>query len=119
MSSNESFAVHLQSLVEFAGELATQLSGMDRPAGQLDSLTERELRLGEFGEAHSLWENHFLAMAEMRSLVSRAREAIDFAEKITGTVLSAYAQHDDQVTASLSGLGAAVQSVGLPGVGKA
>lgn len=119
MSSNGSFAVHLQSLVEFAGELTTQLSGMDRPNGQLDSLTERDLRLGAFGEAESLWENHFLAVAEMRNLVARAREAIDFAEKITGTVMEAYEQHDDQITSSLSGLGAAVRSVGVPGLREA
>ncbi|RKT88696.1 hypothetical protein SAMN05421805_1011737 [Saccharopolyspora antimicrobica] len=111
MSSNGSFAIHLQSLVEFAAELTTQLTGIDRPNGHLESLTERELRLGAFNEAGSLWENHFLAVAEMRSLVGRAREAIDFAEKITGTVMNAYEQHDDQVTSSLSGLGSAVQSV--------
>ncbi|KAA5830571.1 hypothetical protein F1721_22185 [Saccharopolyspora hirsuta] len=118
MSSNGSFAIHLQSLVEFAAELTTQLTGMDRPNGHLESLTERELRLGAFNEAGSLWENHFLAVAEMRSLVARAREAIDFAEKITGTVMDAYQQHDDQVTSSLSGLGSAVHAVDLPWTGR-
>src|SRR5262245_38153618 len=107
MTANESFAVDLQSLTDFAGELATQLSGMTQPLSQLDSLVDHKLLLGEFGEAYSLWDDHGIAVSEMYVLVGRARDAIEFANEITGTVSTAYQHYDDTV-------GSAIRTVTAP-----
>ncbi|MEE6261336.1 hypothetical protein [Plantactinospora sonchi] len=108
----DSFAVDLRSLTEFAEELATQLAGMVQPLGQLDALTERELRLGAFGEAQSLGQHHGVAVADLHHLVSQARDAIDFAKEVTVMVNDAYQRYD-------AGVSGAVHAVGgvIPGVG--
>jgi hypothetical protein len=110
----ESFAVDLQSLTDFTEELATQLSGMTQPLAHLDSLVDHKLRLGEFGEAYSLWDNHGIAVAEMFILVGQARDAIGFAGEITRTVSTAYQHYDDTVTGALSTVGNTIQAVAAP-----
>jgi hypothetical protein len=114
MTANESFAVDLQSLTDFAAELATQLSGMTQPLSHMDSLVDHQLRLGEFGEAYSLWDNHGIAVSEMYILVGQARDAIEFANEITKTVSNAYQHYDDTVTGALSTVGNTIQSVTAP-----
>lgn len=112
--SAEAFAVNLQSLTDFANELATQLSGMVQPLSQLDSLVDHELRLGEFGEAYSLWTEHGLAVSQMYVLIGQARDAIEFANEITKTVSTAYQHYDDTLTATLSTVGNTVRAVTDP-----
>jgi hypothetical protein len=105
---SEAFAVNLQSLTDFASELATQLHGMVQPQHQLDSLVDHQLRLGEFGEAYSLWTSHGIAVSEMYVLVGQAKDAIEFANEITGTVQNAYQHHDDRITTTLTGVTGAI-----------
>ncbi|HEU5475324.1 MAG TPA: hypothetical protein VFV67_32175 [Actinophytocola sp.] len=108
-TGNEGFAVHLQSLTDFAGELATQLSGMGQPLSDLDSLVEHKLRLGEFNEAYALWNSHGIAVSEMYILVGQARDAIEFANEITKTVSVAYQTYDDTVTGAMHAVGKSIQ----------
>jgi hypothetical protein len=105
---SEAFAVHLQSLTDFANELTTQLTGMVQPMAQMDSLVDNELLLGEFGEAYSLWTEHGLAVSEMYVLIGQARDAIEFANEITETVSAAYQHYDDGVTATMSNVTAGI-----------
>jgi hypothetical protein len=107
----ESFAVELRSLTDFAEELATQLAGMVQPLGQLETLTERELRLGAFGEARSLGQHHGAALAELHVLLGQARDAIDFAREVTAMVNDAYRKYDTGLAGTLHGVGHAVQAV--------
>ncbi|MBE1485525.1 hypothetical protein [Plantactinospora soyae] len=100
--SGESFAVELRSLTEFAQELAAQLTGMAHPLGQLTALTERELRLGAFGEAQSLGERHGVARTDLHTLVSQARDAIDFAKEVTVMVNDAYQNYDSAVAGAVN-----------------
>ncbi|MFC6018594.1 hypothetical protein ACFP2T_20585 [Plantactinospora solaniradicis] len=95
--TGESFAVELRSLTEFAEELAAQLTGMAQPLGQLTALTERELRLGAFGEAQSLGQRHDVARTDLQTLVTQARDAIDFAKEVTVMVNDAYQNYDSTV----------------------
>jgi hypothetical protein len=109
MTTNDgSFEINLESLTAFAEELKTQLSGMVQPLGQLTSLTEGAVRLGEFNEAHSLRDNHGVAVGEMQVLVGQARDAIEFAKDITRTVSDAYEHYDDHLTGALSTVGTAI-----------
>jgi hypothetical protein len=109
--TGESFAVELRSLTEFAAELASQLGGMAQPLGQLTALTERELRLGAFDEALSLGERHAVARSDLHSLVSQARDAIDFAKEVTGMVNEAYQNFDNGVAGSLNAVGQTIHGV--------
>jgi hypothetical protein len=105
---SEAFAVHLQSLTDFANELTTQLAGMVQPLAQMDSLVDNDLLLGEFTEAYSLWTEHGLAVSEMYVLIGQARDAIQFANEITETVSTAYQHYDDGVTATMSSVTAGI-----------
>ncbi|HEX6351950.1 hypothetical protein [Actinophytocola sp.] len=107
----ESFAVDLRSLTDFAHELATQLGGMTKPLSQLESLVERELRLGAFGEALALGQRHHDAVAELHTLVTRARDAIEFAQEVTGMVGNAYQNYDNKAAGALGAVTGAVDAV--------
>ncbi|MEO3743652.1 hypothetical protein [Plantactinospora sp. B5E13] len=108
----DSFAVDLRSLTEFAEELATQLAGMVQPLGQLDALTERELRLGAFVEAQSLGQHHGVAVADLHHLVTQARDAIDFAREVTAMVNDAYQRYDAGVTSAVQSVGGVLHTTG-------
>jgi hypothetical protein len=108
MTANESFAVDLQSLTDFARELATQMSGMTQPQAHLDSLVDHRLRLGE---AYSLWDDHGIAVSEILILVGQVKDAIEFAGEITKTVSTAYQHYDDAVTGALSSVEHTIQVV--------
>lgn len=107
----ESFAVDLRSLTDFATELSTQLGGMAQPLGQLVALVERELRLGAFGEAHELGERHHGAVEELHALVSQARDAIEFAQEVTGMVGTAYRNYDERAAGALGAVTGAVDAL--------
>lgn len=104
-SPNEAFAINLDSLTTFSHELATQLSGMAQPKGHLDALIAGAMKLGTFGEAHSLRTNHDVAADEMSVLVGQARDAIDFAAEITKSVTRSYEHYDDEVAAAMNNVG--------------
>ena len=107
----ESFAVDLHSLSDFASELATQLGGMAHPLSQLLSLVERELRLGAFGEAHELGERHHDAVAELHTLVAQARDAVEFAQEVTGMVGNAYQNYDRNAAGALGAVTGTVDAL--------
>lgn len=98
---DHSFFVHLQSLTNFAVELATQLDGMFRPMDQLTSIADEPLALGDFGEAASLGESHLAAIAEMHGLLEQAKQAIAFAEEVTKTVATGYQRADEDIAAAM------------------
>lgn len=108
--TGESFAVELRSLTEFAQELAAQLTGMAHPLGQLAVLTERELRLGAFGEAQSLGERHGVARTDLHTLVFQARDAIDFAKEVTVMVNDAYQNYDSGVAGAINAVAGGLAS---------
>src|SRR5262245_6531249 len=113
----ESFAVDLGSLTGFATELATQLGGMTQPLGLLASLVDRELRLGAFGEAHSLGRQHHEAVAELHNLLAQARDAIEFAQEVTGMVSQAYQNYDKNAAGAVNAITGAVSSTVTGAVG--
>lgn len=119
-SPNEAFAINLDSLTTFSHELATQLSGMAQPKGHLDALIAGAMKLGAFGEAHSLRTNHDVAVDEMSVLVGQARDAIDFAAEITKSVTKSYEHYDDEVAAAMNNVGSGNLGASLGnGVGNA
>jgi len=94
------FQVHLQSLVDFAKELETQLDALERPADRLTVLSETPLPLGDFHEAVSLRNAHIDTAAQMRELLRRLRDALAFAENVTLAVATGYEEFDQQVANS-------------------
>ncbi|TDV54999.1 hypothetical protein [Actinophytocola oryzae] len=106
--TGEAFEVDLGSLTDFAAELTTQLGGMTQPLHLLESLVERQLRLGAFGEAHELGRRHGDALAELHTLVSQARDAIDFAKEVTVMVGDSYRGYDQRAAGALGGLTGAI-----------
>ena len=114
MSAHEGFHVDLESLTAFSEELKTQLSGMTTPLSHLTSLTGEVIEFGAFSEAKLLWHNHDTAAEKMTTLVSQARDAIDFAEEITKSVHSSYDHFDDEYNNKINaagGIGGVVDSV--------
>jgi hypothetical protein len=106
----ESFAVDLGSLTDFATELTTQLGGMAQPLGLLAALVERDLRLGAFGEAHALGKRHHEAVAELHALLAQARDAIEFAQEVTGMVGNAYQNYDKNAAGALSSVAGSLEA---------
>ncbi|MCP2259307.1 hypothetical protein LX15_003008 [Streptoalloteichus tenebrarius] len=100
-ANNPSFQVHLNSLTDFARELGTQLAGTAALLARLDAMATAALPFGAFGEADALAERHGGAVREFRGVLERARQALDFAEDVTGTVASSYQRVDHQVAAEL------------------
>jgi hypothetical protein len=92
--AEQSFAVHLESLLGFAQELETQIHGITKPSGQLDQLLDAPLLLGAFNEAASLDVSHAMSVAEMHALLQDAREALTFAHDVTRTVAEGYSRLD-------------------------
>lgn len=105
-----SFAVHLDSLKQFARELETQIDGMTKPSNGLAALLQAPMSLGSFGEASSLSGRHGAAVTQMHELLGNVKQAIGFADDVTGTVATGY-QHTDEHIASALGLGSAGAAV--------
>src|SRR5215471_18711134 len=107
---SHSFAVHLDSLKQFARELETQIDGMTKPSNGLAALLQAPMSLGNFGEATSLSGRHGAAVTQMHELLGNVKQAIGFADDVTGTVATGY-QHTDENIASALGLGSATSAV--------
>jgi hypothetical protein len=99
--SDQSFFVHLQTLLDFAQELQTQLGGLGTPIDQLSALQDTPMKLGAFGEATSLATSHQAAIIEMSDLLGQVQQAISFAEEITNTVANGYQQADQNAAGSM------------------
>ena len=99
------FRVHLQSLVDFAGELQTQLDALGRPADRLETLSATTLRPGEFVEAGDLHRQHLATAGQLRDLLRKVRDAIAFTENVTGAVAAGYQEYDDEIAAGYTGAG--------------
>jgi hypothetical protein len=99
--ADQSFFVHLQTLLDFAQELQTQLGGLGTPIDQLNALSDAPVRLGAFGEAQSLTTSHHAAIIEMSDLLGQVQQAISFAEDITNTVANGYQQADQNAASSM------------------
>lgn len=107
---SHSFAVHLDSLKQFARELETQIDGMTKPSNGLAALLQAPMSLGNFGEASSLSGRHGAAVTQMHELLGNVKQAIGFADDVTGTVATGY-QHTDENIASALGLGSVTNAV--------
>jgi hypothetical protein len=107
---SHSFAVHLDSLKQFARELETQIDGMTKPSNGLAALLQAPMSLGNFGEASSLSGRHGAAVTQMHELLGNVKQAIGFADDVTGTVATGY-QHTDENIASALGLGSVTTAV--------
>lgn len=107
---SHSFAVHLDSLKQFARELETQIDGMTKPSNGLAALLQAPMSLGNFGEASSLSGRHGAAVTQMHELLANVKQAIGFADDVTGTVATGY-QHTDENIASALGLGSVTTAV--------
>lgn len=107
---SHSFAVHLDSLKQFARELETQIDGMTKPSNGLAALSQTPMSLGNFGEASSLSGRHGAAVTQMHELLDNVKQAIGFADDVTGTVATGY-QHADEHIASALGLGSVTTAV--------
>lgn len=97
---DSSFFVHLQSLTDFANELETQLEALQKPNDHLSDLCDQKVQLGEFAEAESLRATHDQVVTEMTDLLGQVRDAIGFAQQVTGTVANDYQQADDSAASS-------------------
>nr|MDT0661552.1 hypothetical protein [Micromonospora sp. DSM 115978] len=104
-----SFRVHLQSLVDFADELATQLDALRGPTDRLTVLGGRPLALGLFAPAVPLGQRHAGTADQMQDLLIGVRHAVAFAEEVTRTIATEYQRYDEQVAAAYRSLG-----TGLP-----
>ncbi len=94
-TAEASYRVHLQSLQDFARELAAQIDAVSRHAQSITDPVTATIPLGDFGEAAALRERHAQALAEMSALLDRVQSAISFAERVTGTVAYSYTQAVD------------------------
>lgn len=99
--TDQSFFVHLQTLLDFAQELQTQLGGLGTPIEALSALQDAPMKLGAFGEASSLATSHQAAIVEMSDLLGQVQQAISFAEDITKTVAHGYQQADQNAAGSM------------------
>ena len=109
------FQVHLQSLVDFAKELETQLDALERPADRLAVISETPLPLGDFEEAVTLRYVHLDTAAQMRELLRKVRDALAFAENVTLAVATGYKEFDEEVAASYRSTPVAVVTPGSVG----
>ena len=103
--ADQSFAVHLESLLGFAQELTTQVHGITKPAGELDGLLSTPVLFGAFNEADSLNATHAAAVAEMHVLLSDVQEALSFANDVTKTVADGYSKLDADLASYLGANG--------------
>ena len=102
ISAEQSFLVHLQSLLDFARELDGQFQAVRRPTDDLASLANLPVLLGDFAEAGALRAQYAVAARQMYELLDAVRGAIGFADDVTKTISDSY-QHYDHHIAGLYG----------------
>lgn len=117
--SRHSFLVHLQSLTGLSRELQTQVDGIVKPLDSVGAVLSDPPAFGPFAEASTLTTWSHDAATQMQGLISDVRSAMQFADEVTRTVATGYAQADDDVSWGLGGsapvgtvVGAATGTVG-------
>lgn len=115
--TDQSFFVHLQTLLDFAQELQTQLGGLGTPIDKLSALQDAPMKLGAFGEATSLVTAQQAAITEMSDLLGQVQQAISFAEDITNTVATGYQEADQNAAGSMQVTNGYAANPGDPGYG--
>jgi hypothetical protein len=115
--TDQSFFVHLQTLLDFAQELQTQLGGLGTPIDKLSALRDTPMKLGAFGEATSLVTAQQAAIVEMSDLLGQVQQAISFAEDITNTVATGYQEADQNAAGSMQVTNGYAANPGDPGYG--
>lgn len=100
---DQSFTIHLQSLLDFADEFKSQISGIQAPMDRLAALSGKQPQYGAFPEAWSLGSGEVAAVEEMFSLLERVRTAAAFAGDVTAAVANGYRKADEAVSAALGG----------------
>jgi len=107
-----SFQVHLQSLKDFAQELAEQLEVVQRST-QSAAVFSRppDLPLGAFAEAFSLSDEHSDEVTGVADLMAKVARSVDFARSVTTLVAQRYEALDSggaqSIGSVVSGLPAA------------
>ena len=101
--SRHSFLVHLQSLTGISRELQTQVDGIAKPLDSVDTLLGDPPAFGPFSEASTLTTWSHDAATQMQGLISDVRSAMQFADEVTRTVATGYAQADDDVSWGMGG----------------
>ncbi|MHA3703192.1 hypothetical protein ACXR2U_13525 [Jatrophihabitans sp. YIM 134969] len=101
--NQQSFLVHLQGLTDISRELQTQVDGIAKPLDAVGELLTDPPAFGPFSEASTLttWSDD--AATQMQGLISDVRAAMQFADEVTRTVATGYAQADDDVSWGLGG----------------
>ena len=98
---DQSFSIHLKSLLDFAAEFQTQIDSIQAPMDHLAALSGKQPQYGAFAEAWSLGAGEQAAVEEMHSLLGQVKQAIAFAQNVTGTVADGYQHADDNIASAL------------------
>lgn len=101
--SRHSFLVHLQSLTDISRELQTQVEGITKPLDSVATLLTDPPGFGPFSEASTLTTWSTDAATQMQGLISDVRAAMQFADEVTRTVATGYAQADDDISWGIGG----------------
>ena len=97
----QSFTIHLKSLLDFADEFKTQIESIQAPMDHLAAMSAKAPQYGAFAEAWSLGAGEQAAIEEMYSLLGQVRQAISFAGDVTGTVAEGYRHADENIASAL------------------
>ncbi|MFL6116346.1 MAG: hypothetical protein ACJ786_34075 [Catenulispora sp.] len=97
----QSFSIHLKSLLDFAGEFTTQIESIQAPMDHLATMSASPPQYGAFAEAWSLGAGEQAAIEEMYSLLGQVKQAIAFAGDVTGTVADGYRHADENIALAL------------------
>src|ERR1051326_4135242 len=99
----QSFTIHLKSLLDFADEFKTQIESIQAPMDHLAAMSAKAPQYGAFAEAWSLGAGEQAAIEEMYSLLGQVKQAIAFAGDVTGTVADGYRKADENIASALGG----------------
>lgn len=99
----QSFSIHLKSLLDFADEFKTQIDSIQAPMDHLATMSASPPQYGAFAEAWSLGAGEQAAIEEMYSLLGQVKQAIAFAGDVTGTVADGYRHADENIASALGG----------------
>jgi len=97
----QSFTIHLKSLLDFADEFKTQIESIRAPMDHLAAMSVSPPQYGAFAEAWSLGAGEQAAIEEMYSLLGQVKQAIAFAGDVTGTVADGYRHADENIAVAL------------------
>ncbi len=101
--SKHSFLVHLNSLTDISRELQTQVEGITKPLDSVATLLTDPPGFGPFSEGSTLTSWSHDAATQMQGLISDVRAAMQFADEVTRTVATGYAQADDDISWGMGG----------------